>query len=165
MRKFNRHQPRSLRFRLLLVVAGALLLAGAFVPRTHADTLAYWNFDDSEPPVGHVSFDSDAPTVFGNSLTLGFFGAGPPYVFPDVRTDSPGLDQNSITGPSVFGMGLAGSGAHSPVEFRFAMPAGVLFTDMTFSFAINRVGNGFTLAALEFGIAGVNGPMTMIQRP
>ena len=85
MRKFNRHQPRSLRFRLLLVVAGALLLAGAFVPRTHAAVLAYWNFDDSQPPAGMVSLNSDAPTVFGNSLTLVPFGVNP-YTFPDMRT-------------------------------------------------------------------------------
>ena len=44
MRKFKTRQPRSLRFRLLLVVAGALLLAGAFVPRTHADCISLLEF-------------------------------------------------------------------------------------------------------------------------
>ena len=161
MRKFNRHQPRILRFRLFLVVAGILLLAAAFVPRTHAAVLAYWNFDDSQPPVGMVDMMSDAPTVFGSSLTLVPFGPTA-YTFPDMRTDSPGLDPGSITGPSVFGMGLSKSGLHSPTEFRFAMPAGVIFTGMTFQFTINRAGNAFSLASLEFGIAGINGPMTVI---
>ena len=74
MRKFNRHQPRSLRFRLLLVVAGALLLAGAFVPRTHAGLTGFYNFDDILPPPTNrpVNLMSDAPTVFEQ-----FFDARP----------------------------------------------------------------------------------------
>ena len=44
MRKFKRHQPRSLRFRLLLVVAGALLLMAAVAPRANASAvIAYFN--------------------------------------------------------------------------------------------------------------------------
>ena len=79
-----------------------------------------------------------------------------------MKANEPGLDLGSITGPSVSGMGLSASGAHSPTEFRFAMPARGTFTNMTFQFTINRAGNGFSFAELEFGIAGVNGPMTPI---
>ena len=37
MRKFKTCSPRSLPFRLLVIVAGALLLLAAFAPRANAD--------------------------------------------------------------------------------------------------------------------------------
>ena len=36
MRKFKRFQPRSLPFRLLLILAGAFALLAAFAPRANA---------------------------------------------------------------------------------------------------------------------------------
>ena len=162
MRTFKTCQPRSLRFRLLLVVAGALLLAGASVPRAHAQIpIAYWNFDDSGPLI--VNMISDAPGL--QTLTLVPFGVNPYVGPPDMRTDFPGLDNNSITGPSVAGLGLAGSGGHSPAEFRFALTPGTLLVNMTFSFAINRAGNGFTLAAVAYSTTGINGPFTVFIGP
>ena len=50
MRKFKRFPPRTLRFRLLLILAGALLLMAALVPRANAQTVAtlvYFNFEDA----------------------------------------------------------------------------------------------------------------------
>ena len=157
MRKFNRHQPRSLRFRLLVILAGALLLAGAFVPRTHAAPIVYWNFDDSGPLV--VNMVSDPPGA--QTTTLIGFGVNPYVAPPDLRSDTPGLDQNSITGPSVRGMGLASSGQHTPAEFRFALPNPGIFTGMTLSFAINSAGNGFTNASVAFSTTGINGTFTI----
>ena len=90
MRKFNGHQPRSLRFRLLLVVAGALLLAGAFVPRTHAAVIAYWNFDDSRPPPSHGKHDfrcTRSPRQYFDARRP---SASTPTRSPDMRTDAPG---------------------------------------------------------------------------
>ena len=46
MRKFKTCRPRTLPFRLLLIVAGALLLMAAFAPRANADVIAYYNFED-----------------------------------------------------------------------------------------------------------------------
>ena len=45
MRKFKTCRPRTLPFRLLLVVAGALLLLAAFAPSAKADLIAYFNFE------------------------------------------------------------------------------------------------------------------------
>jgi len=169
MRKFRRHQPRSLRFRLFLVVVGTLLLAGAFVPRTHAQiAIAYWNFDDGLVDNGPVNLISDAPGLFQNLMLVP--GGPVPYAFPDMRNSSPGLNDNSISGPSVFGMGLAGSGRHNPAlnmpaTFCFALPAGTLLVDMTFSFAINRSGNGFTFAGAAYSTTGINGPYTTFIAP
>ena len=42
MRKFKRRPPRGLPFRLLLVVAGALLLLAAFAPCANADLLRFY---------------------------------------------------------------------------------------------------------------------------
>ena len=122
MRKFKRLRRRALPFRLLLVVAGALLLAGAFVPRTHAAPIAYWNFEDGGVENGPVNLISDAPGILGWVLVP--FGINP-YTFPDMRNAAPGLNLGLAPGdpgPSMLGMGLSGSGGHSPTEFRFALP-------------------------------------------
>ena len=80
MRKFKRYQPRSLRFRLLLVVAGALLLGGAFVPRAHAQSvIAYWNFEDGVLGQG-VNLVSDAPGP--QTWVLAGFGVNPYVATP-----------------------------------------------------------------------------------
>jgi hypothetical protein len=45
---FRRHRSgRSRAFRLLPVLAGALMLMAAFAPSAGADLIAYFNFEDS----------------------------------------------------------------------------------------------------------------------
>jgi hypothetical protein len=153
MRKSKRHQLRSLRFRLFIVVAVALMLAGAFVPRTHATPIVYWNFDDGVIVGGQVNLTSDAPGAVITNLIP--FGVNPYGAPPDMRNDSPGLDLGSISGPSVFGMGLARSGQHTPAEFRFNLfTSQGFFQNMTLQFAINSGGNGFTGVAVAFSTNG-----------
>ena len=53
MRKFKRRQPRGLPFRLLVILAGALLLLAAFAPCANAQGLL--RFYDFEGPAGHLT--------------------------------------------------------------------------------------------------------------
>ena len=49
MRKFKRRQPRGLPFRLLVILAGALLLLAAFAPCANAqDLLRFYDFEGSD---------------------------------------------------------------------------------------------------------------------
>ena len=60
---------RSHAFRLLLVVAGALMLMAAFAPSARADLIAYFNFEDAtvgSPP----DFTSEADQGLGIATTI-----------------------------------------------------------------------------------------------
>jgi hypothetical protein len=67
----RRHQRsgRSRAFRLLLVVAGGLMLIAAFAPSAKADLIAYFNFEDAangSPP----DFTSEADQGLGVATTI-----------------------------------------------------------------------------------------------
>ena len=48
MRKFKRFPPRTLRFRSLLILAGAFALLAAFTPRANAALIRYYNMEGAE---------------------------------------------------------------------------------------------------------------------
>src|SRR5262245_7019526 len=73
MRKLMRFPPRILRFRLLLILTGALMLMAAFAPRANADLIAYYNFEGTDSPPWPVNTESKPPAVFftsGNNLII-----------------------------------------------------------------------------------------------
>jgi hypothetical protein len=152
MRKFKTCRSRNLTFRLLLVVAGALLLLAAFSPRANADLIAYYNFEGPDTPGFPVNLDSHAPAFFssGNTLTL-TYTAG-----ELVQAD--GLPENrwpTDPDPNLTGLGLTRSGANTPATFDiplFSLEG--IFQDRTLSFAINALGNGFEFANLSYSTDG-----------
>ena len=153
MRKFKRFPPRSLRFRSLLILSGALMLLAAFAPRANADLIAYYNFEGTPTPGFPVNLDSHAPAFFssGNTLTLSF-NAGA------LEAVTPGLPENrwpTDPDPNLTALGLTRSGANSPATFDIPLFSSQgFFQDMTLSFAINALGNGFTTANLFFSTDG-----------
>ena len=153
MRKFKICRPRNLTFRLLLVVAGALLLLAAFSPRANADLIAYYNFEGPDTPGFPVNLDSHAPAFFssGNTLTLSF-NAGA------LEEVNPGLPENrwpTDPDPNLTALGLTRSGANSPATFDIPLfSTEGIFQDMTLSFAINALGNGFEFANLLYSTDG-----------
>jgi len=161
MRKFKGRERHTLPFGLLVIVAGALMLMAAFAPRANADVIAYWNFEDGAGENLPVNLVSDAPGLPGYVIVP--FGVNP-YTFPDMRNSAPGFNVGLAPGdpgPSTLGMGLSGSGGHSPTEFRFSLPtASGFFQDMTMSLAMNRLGNGFTVLAIAYSTTGINGAFT-----
>ena len=152
MRKFKICRPRNLTFRLLLVVAGALLLLGAFSPRANADLIAYYNFEGPDTPGFPVNLDSHAPAFFssGNTLTL-TYAAGE-------LVEADGLPENrwpTDPDPNLTGLGLTRSGANTPATFDIPLfSVEGIFQDMTLSFAINALGNGFEFANLLYSTDG-----------
>ena len=61
MRKLKTRHPRSLPSRLILIVAGALMLIAAFAPRANAQLIAYFNFEGPPTPPYPVNMMSDVP--------------------------------------------------------------------------------------------------------
>ena len=153
MRKFKRFPPRALRFRSLLLLTGALMLLAAFAPRANADLIAYYNFEGTPTPGFPVNLDSHAPAFFssGNTLTLSF-NAGA------LEAVTPGLPENrwpTDPDPNLTALGLTRSGANSPATFDIPLFSSQgFFQDMTLSFAINALGNGFEFANLLYSTDG-----------
>ena len=64
MRKFKRFPPRTLRFRSLLILAGAFALLAAFTPRANAALIRYYNLEGVEPtPPYDVNLESHLPAM------------------------------------------------------------------------------------------------------
>ena len=153
MRKFKRFPPRSLRFRLLLILAGSLMLLAAFAPRANADLIAYYNFEGPDTAPYPVNLESHPPAFFssGNVLVTSYPAALTSQV-------NPGLPQNLFPGdpaPNLTALGLSRSFAQSPATFDIPLfSAAGIFSSMTLSFAINAQGNGFSIANLYYSING-----------
>jgi hypothetical protein len=154
MRKFMQFPPRTLRFRLFLILAGALLLLAALGPNANAQSLiAYYNFEGAPTSPYPVNLESHPPAFFSsdNNLIL-------TYTASNTSAVSPGLPQNLFPGdpaPNLTALGLSRSFANSPAEFDIPLfSAQGFFQDMTLSFAINAQGNGFTIANLYFSTNG-----------
>jgi hypothetical protein len=154
MRKFMQFPPRNLRVRLLLVLAGALMLLAAFAPRAHADLIAYYNFEGTPTPGFPVNLDSHPPAVAFNSDNTLIVSFNP----NSLSAVNPGLPQNLAPGdpaPNLTALGFDRSGANSPAHLDIPLfSAQGFFENMTLSFAINAQGNGFTTANLYYSTNG-----------
>ena len=102
MRKFKRFPPRTLRFRSLLILAGAFALLAAFTPWANAALIRYYNMEGVEPtPPYPVNLDSHPPAIeiggLGRTLDLDNGNPGVPY--PSTRTSAEtGLPGNIAPG-------------------------------------------------------------------
>ena len=153
MRKFYRFRTGGLRFRSLLILAGAVTLLAAVTPRVNADLIAYYNFEGPDTPGFPVNLDSHPPAFFssGNTLLVSFNTNSLVQV-------NPGLPQNLVPGdpaPNLTALGFNRSGQNSPAHLDIPLfsPQG-FFQDMTLSFAINAQGNGFQTANLYYSTNG-----------
>ena len=70
MRKFKRFRSCLLSFRLLPMLAGALMLLAAFASRANADLIAYYNFEGPPTAGFPVNLDSHPPAFFSSDNTL-----------------------------------------------------------------------------------------------
>jgi hypothetical protein len=166
MRKFMRFPPPNLRFRLLLVLTGGLILVGALAPTAKADLIVYFNFEDSfnrGPPdltsdvVGAPDFNPGGGVVLTTMTT--------DYNSGETRADHPGTALNRSAGdidiPRNGSPGLDASltdvGNNNNRHFDFnVLSSGGFYQNMTLSFAVKTrtdIG-GFTDVTVQYSING-----------
>jgi hypothetical protein len=158
MRKFKRRQPRGLPFRLLVILAGALLLLAAFAPCANAQgLLRFYDFElpaTNPYPVGLRSEFPALETGPGFNLTLTTAGGA---IYPVIRTSAEiGLPENLPPGApdSVTSLGIHRSGAG---ELNINMPfisATGIYDVTSVSFAVAANGNGFAFVQLQMSTNG-----------
>ena len=158
MRKFKTCSRRSLPFRLLVILAGALLLLAAFAPRANADCPACIRFYDFEGPAAHLTPLAWAPNPpaleqgAGRSLRLPKLTTERcPYSLLSIPQPKPGLPLNVPPGahPNLTSLGIHRSGAG---QFEYRVPffsATGIYDIQSVSFAIAGSGNGFQNAQLQ----------------
>ena len=160
MRRFMRFPPRTVRFRSLLVLAGAFGLLVAFTPRVNADLLRYYNMEGLTPtPPYDVNLDSHLPAVEVGAGTTLFMDNGTPNVpFPGIRNiPAPGLSANLVPGDPAanlnsFGVirsGQSNLGVQIPMPSQFGI---YNVTSVSFGYANN--GNGYSAVQLQFSTNG-----------
>ena len=144
MRKFK------LRSRLLL--SGALLLLAAFAPSAKADVIAYFNFEDSTAG-GPPDFTSEADQGLGVATTI-----TTNYNPADMNSVTPGLAEGRLVAdadPNNLAVHLFRSANNNGANFDIPLftPFG-FFSNMTLTFGVNVLGNGFSQVQLFFSTDG-----------
>jgi hypothetical protein len=163
MRKFKTSHPRGLAFRLLLVVAGALLLMAAFAPSTNADCPAcirYYNFEGPLDPTYDVGLESRIPAfeVGGGPFALDLnTTANLPYPVASTSDEHPGLPMNVAMGDldvNNTALGLHRSSLNPLfMDMNFISATGI-YDITSVSFAVARNGNGYSLAQVTMSTDG-----------
>lgn len=155
MRALKTCRPRALPCRLLLIVAGALLLMAALAPSANAQSvIAYYNFEDGVRG-GPPDYTAE-PIAFVQASMVP--GGARPYAFPAAR-EAPGLTQNvwpTDPDPPVLGLGLSRSSEHNNAAFDIPLFSSQgLFQNMTISFAISGLQNdGFNSVNIRWSTDG-----------
>jgi hypothetical protein len=175
MLKFKRILPRSLWFRSLLILTGALMLA-ALAPRANAACvdclIRFYDMEGMATPPYPVNLDSHAPAVeIGAGTTLfldnGTFGMEYNHDFTSAQ---PGIPQNEppmITNTTSIGFNHSG---FSNLGVEIPMFSAVGIYDVTsVSFAYFSDGNGWAFVTLQYstnsGATFQTMPGTMANTP
>ena len=150
MRRFKGFPPRGLRFRLPLILTGALLLLACFAPRANADLIAYFNFEGTPTPPYPVDLTSSSPGVFNTTLTTTYPAGDTSSTSGIPLNVAPGDPDQNLTA-----FGLMRTEANSPADFDIPLfTAQGFFQNMTVTFATDGNGNGFTGVQLFYSTNG-----------
>jgi hypothetical protein len=169
MRTFRTCRPRGLPFRLFIVLAGALLLTAALVPRANAQfrgTIVYFNFEDSTivPQFLDTAADVTGAPDFnpGGGIEMSTLtvtdSANAVHVFT-------GLMENRTAGDidhpltNGFGLVLNHTMANEGASISFHADTTNL-TQMSLSFGVNNQGNGYSFVTASYMVGG--GPAVTI---
>jgi hypothetical protein len=160
MPKFKGFPPRGLRFPLLLILAGAVLLLAALAPTAKADLIVYFNFEDSFN-FGPPDFTSDViPENPGGGIVLTTITTD--YNSDQLFANHPGTFLNRSAGdidrfpftPDL-DVVLVNPAGNNNRNFDFSVPSSQgLFQDMTLSFAVKTRIHGFTSMTVQYSING-----------
>jgi hypothetical protein len=158
MRKFKPFPPRTLRFRSLLILAGALMLLAAFAPRANAALIRFYDFEGPDTPPYPVGLQSNIPALETGAATTLFLDNGTPGVPFSVASTSQeaGLPLNVPAGalPNLTSLGIHRSG-QNPLGIEIPMPSSQGIYDVTsVSFAVAANGNGYQFVQLQMSTNG-----------
>jgi hypothetical protein len=155
MRKFKTCSRRGLPFRLLVIVAGALLLLAAFAPCANADLLRFYDFEGPGVVVGR---DSHQPALEqGPAFAVSFLNNdGTPYNLGNLTANTGAILDGTNLPPGAL-PNLTSLGVHSSgqANLNIVMPfnsAGGIYNIMSVSFASRGSGNGFQNVQLQMSI-------------
>jgi len=163
MRKIKTRSPRSLAFRLFLVLAGALLLLAAFAPRANADCPAcirFYDFEGEPQPI--VNRGSHVPAIEQGDVPpfalLFQNNDGTPYSILNLSAESAPVVGNTNlpagANPNVVTLGVHRSGtANLNIVMTFPSVAGI-YDIQSVSFASRGSGNGFQNVQLQASLDG-----------
>ena len=158
MRKFMRFPPRTLRFRSLLILAGALLLLAAFTPCANAALIRFYDMEGTDTPPYPVGLQSNTPAVeIGAATTLFLDNGTPGSPYAAVRTSQEaGVPFNLPpgAGTNLTSLGIHRSGL-TPLGVEIPMPSSQGIYDVTsVSFAYGANGNGYAFAEVQISSNG-----------
>src|SRR5438105_6542846 len=167
MLRFKGFPPRGLRFRLLLILTGALLLLTTFAQRANADLIAYFNFEGTPTPPYPVDLTSSSPGIFNTTLTTTYPAGDTSSTSGIPLNVAPGDPDQNLTA-----FGLMRTEANSPADFDIPLfTTQGFFQNMTLTFAADGRGNGFTSVQLFYSTdagetftAGPSGTLTQRQQ-
>lgn len=164
MRKFKTSSRRSLPFRLLVILAGALLLLAVFAPRANADCPGCIRFYDMEAPVGPygIGQGSHPPAIEqGDIAPFAFLllnNDGTPYstlnVSGEVNNPIGLLNLPAGANPNTLSLGVHRSGtANMNIVMTFPSVVGI-YNIQSVSFASAGSGNGYQFVQLQMSSDG-----------
>lgn len=152
MGKFEASRRAFYRFVSLLIVALGSLLIFVAPPTAKAGLIAYFNFEDSTVG-GPPDFTSEADQGLGIA-TIIVTNYNPDHL---LTVSSTFIDNRWPTDadPPLLALGMTHTHGDSPADFDIPLSSpGLLFQDMTLSFALAGNGGGFLMAALWYSIDG-----------
>ena len=161
MRKFKRFPPPTLRFRSLLILAGAFALLAAFAPCANSALLRFYDF---EGPAIIVNQGSHQPALEQGDLppfaVLFQNDDGTPYTNTNLSAENGAIlgTTNLPPGalPNTTSLGLHSSGsAHLNLVMTFPSATGI-YDIQSVSFASRGSGNGFQSVQLQMSTNGTN---------
>src|SRR5262245_21131221 len=152
MRKFMRFPPRTLRFRLLLMLAGAFALLAAFSPQANAALIRFYDFEGAPTGGYPVNLESHTPAVeTGPGTTLSLIDEnGNPFPTGNTLVGPPlNLNLPPGAGPNLVSLGNNHSHEHN-LNVDIPMPSSQGIYDVTsVSFAYASNGNGYAFVQLQ----------------
>jgi hypothetical protein len=152
-----RFPPRTLQFRLLLILAGAFTLLAALTPRANADLLRFYDFEGTASPPYPVNLQSHTPALeTGPSTIISLRDENNnPYPAGNTLVGGP-LTANlpSGAGTNLTSLGISHSHQHDlNVDMPFFSAIGV-YDVTSVSFAYAAQGNGYASVQLQMSTNG-----------
>src|SRR5262245_47137687 len=155
MRKLKRFPRRSLRFRSLLILTGALMLLAAFATSARADLLAYFNFEGPPTSPYPVNLGSQVPPGLITTTLILTDEDGNPYSAANT-TAAPGIPLNVAPGDpdsNLTSLGIRNTQHDLNMDIPMFSSQGIYGVESV-SFAYRAEAGGYAFVQLQFSSNG-----------